>query len=373
MKPLRALALVACLLIGLATPGWGETPRATRNVVLVTTDGLRPEEVFQGADEALLNKEHGGVADVEALRTAFGRATPEDRRHALLPFLWEVIARQGQLYGDAANGSQATVTNGKNFSYPGYNEMLAGFPDDRIDSNAKRPNPNVTVLEWLNRKPAYRGKVAAFTSWDVFPFIINRERSGLLVNGGWQPIGGTEPNEQQALLNRLQRNIFKVWEGSRYDAFTFEAAMEHLRAAKPRVLYISLGETDEFAHEGRYDHYLMAAHRADADLKRLWETLQSLPEYRDQTTLIVSTDHGRGPAPDGWKHHGANVPGAEKIWIGILGPDTPPLGVRSDTGAVTQSQIAATVAAALGEDYSGDVPRAAGPIRDAFRPDDSSR
>src|SRR3954451_25344029 len=147
----------------------------TRNVVLVTTDGLRWQEVFRGADDALLNKKDGGVADPDALRRAFWRETPEARREALLPFLWTTVARRGQLFGNRDKKSLAYVTNGKNFSYPGYNEMFTGSPDPRIDSNAKRPNPNVSVLEWLHRKPAFRGEVAAVASWDLFPFILNVE------------------------------------------------------------------------------------------------------------------------------------------------------------------------------------------------------
>ena len=40
-----------------------------------------------------------------------------------MPFLWSVIARQGQIYGNRDKGSPAKVANGKNFSYPGYNEF----------------------------------------------------------------------------------------------------------------------------------------------------------------------------------------------------------------------------------------------------------
>jgi alkaline phosphatase D len=58
------------------------------------------------------------------------------------------------------------------------------------DGNDKRQNPNVTVFEWLNRKPAYRGKVTAVGSWDLYPFIFNVERSGLYVNAGWVPFDG---------------------------------------------------------------------------------------------------------------------------------------------------------------------------------------
>ena len=54
----------------------------------------------------------------------------------------------------------ATVTNGRYFSYPGYNEILTGFGDPAIDSHDKVNNPKVTVLEWLDDKPALQGRPA---------------------------------------------------------------------------------------------------------------------------------------------------------------------------------------------------------------------
>ena len=68
-----------------------------------------------------------------------------------------------------------------------------------------------------------------------------------------------------------------------------------------------------------------------------------------------------------WKHHGAKVRGAQNIWIAVLGPATPALGERANAESVTQAQVAATVAALLGEDYRASVPAAAPPIGDAFK------
>ena len=85
-----------------------------------------------------------------------------------MPFFWGTIAKEGQLYGNQHKGSIAHVTNGKNFSYPGYSEILCGFSDPRIDSNDKVPNPNVTVLEWLNRRPGFEGRVAVTDVDQVF-------------------------------------------------------------------------------------------------------------------------------------------------------------------------------------------------------------
>ena len=113
-----------------------------------------------GAEEALINKdpESGGVKDIEGLKAAYWRDTPEERREALMPFFWSVMAKQGQVYGNRHKGSSARVTNGMHFSYPGYNETLCGFADPRIDSNDKKLNHNVTVFEWLARKPGYGGR-----------------------------------------------------------------------------------------------------------------------------------------------------------------------------------------------------------------------
>lgn len=340
---------------------------ATRNVVIVTTDGLRWQEVFRGADDSLMNKKDGGASDPDALRREFGRETPEARREALLPFLWTTVCRQGQIFGNRDKKSFARVTNGKNFSYPGYNELFTGTPDPRIDSNGKFPNPNVSVLEWLNRKPGFRDEVTAVGSWDRYPFILNVERSGLKVNAGWVPFGGPPLTESQTLLNQLMSRSVREWEDCRNDVFTFQVALEHLHRDSPRVFYVGLGDTDEYAHAGRYDHYLQAARNADASLKTLWDKLQSIPQYRGTTTLIVTTDHGRGDPPQGWRSHGEKVEGSDAIWLAVLGPDTPALGERLNTPLVTLSQVAATVASLLGEDYNADASKAAKPITDVIQ------
>ena len=185
-----------------------------------------------------------------------------------------------------------------NFSYPGYNELLTGSPDPRIDSNDKRPNPNVTVFEWLNRKPAFRGKVTAVGSLgsSIRSFSTLSAADSTSTRGGCR-FEGPSLTESQVLLNKLIAQAPRMWDDCRDDAFTFQLALEHLRRATPRVFYIGLGDTDEHAHTGRYDKYLRALNDTDANLKTLWDELQSRPEYRGSTTLIVTTDHGRGDPP----------------------------------------------------------------------------
>jgi hypothetical protein len=364
MNAMRSfLALILCAGAVFAAKPTG--PK-TKHIIFVMTDGLRWQEVFNGADEALMSKENGNVEDVPALKKAFWRATPEERREVLMPFLWKTIGKNGQIYGNRKAGAEAYVTNGKNFSYPGYNETLTGFADPRIDSNDKVLNPNMTVMEWLNKKPAYKNKIAAFGAWDVFPYIFNAQRAGFIVNAGYEPFTGMTVTPRLDMLNVLKAESPRVWNDEVFDPIVFHTALEYLESRKPRVLYLSLGETDDWAHAGNYKEYLVAAQRVDAYLKKLWDTVQAIPEYKDSTTLIVSVDHGRGEAPVEWKSHGAKIPDSKYMWMAFMGPDTPALGERTKIPAVTQSQIAATLAALMGENYGADVPKAGKPISDVL-------
>ncbi len=368
MKKLPMLIAVMLFVTIATAPGSepkdGQAPRKTRtrNIILATSDGLRWQEVFGGVDTALLTKENVGASDLGLLKSDFGGDTPEVRRKRLMPFFWSVIARHGQLYGNSAAGSEVKVTNGRNFSYPGYNEILTGFADPKIDSNDKVPNQNVTVLEWLNGQDDFRSRVAAFGSWDRFPFIINCWRSRVRVVAGWKPLVGMGLSSEERLMSRLIAETPRLWDDCCYDSFTFHAAFEYFKRQRPRVLYLALGETDEFAHAGQYPNYLRSALYFDQHLRFLWDTLQMMPDYRGTTTLIVTTDHGRGDGPVEWRSHGAEIKGSERIWIGVLGPDTPPLGERTNVQPLTQGQVAATMAALLGLDFHSFAPKAAPPI-----------
>ena len=339
----------------------------TRNVVLIVSDGFRWQEVFNGADETLLNEANGGIWDKEEdLRREFWRADASERRRALLPFLWNTVAVHGQIFGNQAVGSVARVTNGLAFSYPGYNEMLTGHPDARIDSNEYGPNPNVSVLEWLNTLPELHGKVSVHASWATFKDILNVSRSHLPLQAGWDlPYRGTLTPRQE-LLNRLYQSITRLDDEDVYDAFMQVSLLESFDKQQPRVLFVGYGETDNWAHAGRYDLVLHSAHQFDHFVSELWERMQALPAYRNSTTFIITTDHGRGGDPVEWKEHGIEQQGSENIWIAVLGPDTPPLGERSHTAEVHQAQIAATVAALLGKDFRQAVPAAAPPINEVL-------
>jgi len=347
-KTVLALALSVIVLAAFAQ----KKDFKTENVFIITFDGLRWQELYTGADPALIeNKEY--VDEPEALKAAFWNDDPIKRREILFPFFWSEIASKGQIHGNRSLGSKVNCANNMWFSYPGYNEILSGFADDkRINSNDKINNPNTTLLEFVNNQPAYKGKVAAFGSWDVFPFIINAERSGIPVNAGFMKATGSDLSEREIFLNQLQDEIPGPWGGVRLDAFTHYFMMEYVKKNTPRLVYISYGETDDWAHDGEYDEYLKSARRTDQFIKELWALIQSHPQYKDKTTLLLTTDHGRGTEPlDTWRSHGTKISGADQIWMMAIGPDTPALGEVKTAGQLYQNQVAATAAALLGIQY----------------------
>ena len=320
--------LLLGLLNGWPTSGVAQTaprspvPSDSANVVLVTIDGLRWQELFGGAEAGLLRRDPAR----KALRQRYGQATVEMRRQALFPFLWDSIGRRGQLFGNRKLGNLQDVANGRRLSYPGYNELLTGEADDQhIRNNRSIYNPNETVLEVVNRQPAFAGRVAAFASWEAFPFILNQPRSGLLVDAG---LNGRE----------------------RADSLTYRAARRYLAQAHPRVLYLAFGSTDTFAHAGRYGDYLAAAHAVDAYLAELWAALQALPQYRGRTTLLITTDHGRGRGRF-WTLHGCEFRASAHTWVVALGPGIPATGEVRVPGQQHQTGVAGQLARCLGVAY----------------------
>jgi hypothetical protein len=318
----------------------------TKNVVIVTLDGYRWKELFGGADPRIL---HNPKYVKDTTVWEFADDSETKSREKLMPFLWNVIGSEGQLYGNRLYKNKVKCVNPFRISYPGYSEMLVGFNDFTVRSNAKKLNPNRTVLEFLQAQSEFRDHIAAFSTWDAFPYILRESESGIYVNAGVDTAAGNI-SDQEEWLNRNQA-IIKNPHGPRYDAFTFRYAMEYLKRERPKILFLSFDETDEHGHGGRYDEYLKSAHQADQMIGELWQWLQTQDDYKDKTTMLITTDHGRGSGKKLWKSHKALVPGSGQIWFAVIGPDTPSFGEMKTSGKYYQKQVAKTIAAFLGEDY----------------------
>ena len=321
-----------------------------QKVFLITLDGLRWQELFTGADSLLLQNDQY-VKHPKKLYNAYWRESPEDRRSILMPFVWKKCVKMGQIYGNRKFGSKVNLTNSMWFSYPGYNEILTGKSDDKnIYSNAKTPNPNETVLEQFAKKNG-RGRVAAFGSWDVFNSIVNQKRSGVYTNCGFETSSDFPLSPEEKLLNEIQQQIPSPWDSVRLDGFTHQYAKAYLKKHQPDFIFISYGETDDFAHNGDYESYLRSTKNTDALIADLWNYIENNAYYRGKTTFIITTDHGRGTTPiDSWRSHGTKIKGSDQTWIITFGNGILAKGELKIENQLYTNQIAPTIRKLFGLD-----------------------
>lgn len=327
------------------------------NVILITTDGLRWQDVFNGMDSTIANMKAYNQGDKTYIYKTYWADDVQERRKKLMPFFWSTIASQGTIYGNRNYGNFINNANPYWFSYPGYNEILTGFPDTAVNSNDYKPNPHVTLLEYLNKQPKYAGKVAAFGAWEAFDRIINEQRAGFQVVSSFDSVAG-KLNNRQLLLNAMKRDSYRPFGKSEcLDLFTHYDALEYFKQNRPKVLYISYGETDEWAHHGYYRSYLDAAHQVDKWISDIWNMVQHDPQYKNKTALVFTTDHGRGDIKKTqWTDHGQSVPDASQIWLAILVPGVTGKGELKIAGQLYQKQIAQTIAQLLGIRYQPEHP-----------------
>ncbi len=328
------------------------------NIIIITTDGFRWQEVFEGMDSAIANNREFNQRDSAYLYAKYWDDDENMRRKKLLPFFWNTISSEGQLYGNRNKGNKVNNANPYWFSYPGYSEIMTGYADTAINSNDYPPNPHVNVLEYLNTQPAFKGKVVAFGAWNAFDRILNEKRSGIPVISAFDTVGGKNPGNNQKLLNAMLADSYKPWHDHEcLDLFTFYGAMEELKSKKPKVLYIAFGETDEWAHAGEYRSYLDAAHQLDAWIKKIWDFVQHDPQYKNKTALFITTDHGRGDAiKKEWTSHGEKIKDAYQIWFAVMGPGIPKKGEMNTDVQLYQQQFAQTIAKILGHTFKATHP-----------------
>jgi len=248
-------------------------------VIIVTLDGTRWQEVFEGT---------------EALRTGAPRLPARE----LLPNLYLLGTERGAFLGAPSFGTIAA--SGPNYvSLPGYTEIFSGrAPLGCADNNCERTT-TATLLDDARAKGA---RVAAFTSWTKLDYALTTTPGSFTESCG--PTGGP------ALPPKVDVDA------SRSDRDTASAALAYLEAEHPDVLFLGLGEPDEEAHHGNYGGYLDALRHADAVLGRL-RTILDRDDRGRATHIFVTADHGR--AAD-FQNHGGFAPESARVWMVVSGP-----------------------------------------------------
>jgi hypothetical protein len=135
------------------------------------------------------------------------------------------------------------------------------------------------------------------------------------------------------------------------DELSLFVARQIMREVSPRVLWVTLHDID-VAHTGAFSLYLEGIQRSDQICAELWRAIQSEPEYKDKTNLLILPDFGRDSDEDaggnGFQHHRTGDVLSRTTWMIALGPD-----VRQNTivtRPIESIDLAPSVAALLGCD-----------------------
>jgi membrane-anchored protein YejM (alkaline phosphatase superfamily) len=263
------------------------------NVVLITWDGVRREEFV------------------------------DPRR---LPRFWSKHAAGGLVVGGPM-GAVMEVADPRLISLPAYQSIFVGALTGCAGNSCGRA-PQETFPERLVRELSLpRASVAVFASWRNIAHAVEHAPGTITVNAGPDGTGAPPP-----------------WDDARRDSDTFALAMRYLATQRPRFLYLALDDSDEWAHRGDLERYRATLLQYDEWLDMLLDAIESMGDYGKRTTVIVTTDHGRG-AGERWTEHGAGDPSARSIWLFARGPGVKP-GVANSPA--THLDLRPTVEALFG-------------------------
>ncbi len=335
-----------------------EPGHSTRNIVLVTIDGARWQEIFQGVDPRLAKRRQ--VSECEGIS---GRA--------LLPNIYRDVVDTGVALGAPGRG-ESMRASGPNFvSQPGYLEIFSGRPSAVCRRNGCSLTAESTVLDDLQRQQGLSAKdLAVISSWENFEQVASNHPRSITISAGRhhgtnRDLLRVTPRASALLDAGAQSEAAPGLFDYRPDRFTGELALEYLSAQKPRFLAVGFGDTDEYAHFNNYRGYLASLRRVDRFIGALFRTLDALGEYGQETTVILTADHGRASNFTG---HGGSSPESSRVWLLAAGGAIAEKGIVTASRGYRLADIAPTVRSLL--QLSPDTSaRAGSPIADLLSTD----
>lgn len=256
----------------------------TGNVILITLDGVRYREIFKG----VRMEKKAGVK----------------KGTSLIPDVEKIVSEHGFAFGNKWKKSWAktrtpmVISNKIALSQPGYTSILSGVFEEKCRENGCPNTPHETVIDRLILKEGVPAKkVATFASWDLIDRVLEKGQQTAIRSIEFGPVLGLNAQESapfdaiqtQAMADRPTR-----WGGSRFDKYTYEMGMLYLKTYQPKFMYMMFVEPDEYAHKEDYPGYLQSIRDFNTRFALLVDTLKSMGSYGADTSIVVTTDHGRG-------------------------------------------------------------------------------
>ena len=299
-QAIRKMAVLSVFLSGVLA----FSAELSQNVILITLDGVRWQEFFHGTDPSV---------------------SKTQTQTELFSHFWKTIAPQGVAFGDCDAQNSMVVANPVFRSLPAYHSILSGGPQDCRDNDCGRIRVE-TLQERLVRELHFSSQeVATIASWEKIKLSSEQKVGTTFVNAGMTPLIDEQTEPELDRLNQQQQSDPPPWSESRLDQYTFAQGLRYLVVHRPRFLYLSFVDTDEWGHLGNYNEYVRAIKKYDEWFLKLVNTLNGMGDYGKSTTILITTDHGRGEGDHwlyGWRRHGPEIPAARFVWFFGLSPAT---------------------------------------------------
>jgi hypothetical protein len=274
---------------------------ASENVIFITLDGVRYQEFFGGVQKP-------------------ARAT-RPRGTELFPSL-KAQVKEGSawLYGDGIRNGVFKVGNRAGMSLPGYRALLSGEFEDRCRTNRCPNIDRETIFDSLSQRGFSPEDLAVFASWSGMGRALESTPGKIVrdVDRDDYPRDGASPEELKIAegVKQLDR-ANRPWWGARRDVYTYALGKLYLERHRPRFLYLSFLDADEHAHANRYRDYTDSLLRYDAWIKELRRVLDTMGDYGANTSIVITTDHGRGKGAL-WFMHGRRIRSAFRTWAAVI-------------------------------------------------------
>lgn len=296
------------------------------NVILVMVDGVRWNDFFHGQDPSLSG----------------GKSGP------LMETFHREVAPQGVLFGDRLAGNTMLVGNPIKKSLPGYQSIMAGATQPCGSNECGRIKVETVQERLLRELKLDSRKVATLASWKGIAHAVEHVEGRGFVNTGVEPMRDTYGDTESAELNLRQESDLPPFGDARWDKYTWAHAMRYVRVHRPRFLFVSMNDADEFGHAGKYDEYTSALRRYDQWMKELVALLDTLGDYGKSTTILMTTDHGRGNGPKDWRHHRSSIEGSQHVFLYARNLATLSRKPGPKISEITHLNIRPTIEALLG-------------------------
>ncbi len=242
----------------------------TKNVIILVIDGPRMTETFG------------------------------DKTCQYIPHLSKDLAPQGVLFTNFRN-------NGKTNTNSGHTAITTGAYQSIKNDGTELPKYPSMFQYYLKKTGLPKEKAWIVASKGKLNILANARKKGWF--NSFMPSDYCGPSGN----------------GNEYsaDERTWNVVLNKLEVDRPNLMLINLLEVDTRGHSNDWPNYLGAIQRTDEYAFQLWEYIQSNEYYKDNTTLIITNDHGRhlDGHKTGFKEHGDGCEGCRQMYMLALGPD----------------------------------------------------